>query len=195
MVQELRARVGGAQDPAFAAALPVQMFENSVQVHKESAQQQQQQQQQRRQRGAAAGASDDDSDYTAAAEEEDSADHELSDEYLYDDDEDCPPRSATQPPRGSSAAAAGNAAPAGGNGRQQQAKQQRWSDEEHAQLVALVARYGQSNWNVLAEHLHGRNGRQCYERFHMCRDKTKRGNWTLTEDFRLATLHSRLGNK
>ncbi|WIA23321.1 hypothetical protein OEZ85_000088 [Tetradesmus obliquus] len=41
----------------------------------------------------------------------------------------------------------------------------------------------------------GRNSKQCRERYLTHDAKEKRGNWTLTEEFRMASLHCRLGNR
>lgn len=44
-------------------------------------------------------------------------------------------------------------------------KPQRWTDEEHTQLEALVEHYGSKNWTAIAGHLPGRTGKQCRERY------------------------------
>ncbi|WIA43804.1 hypothetical protein OEZ86_010222 [Tetradesmus obliquus] len=163
-------------------------------------------QQQQQQQGAAprrrqqqgwrrGGASDEDSDYYAAADEEDSDDHELSDEYVHDDEDlGVAQRSGTQP-AARKAAAASAAAAAFADEDQLPLKHQRWTDEEHAQLVALVQKYGRRNWKAVAENMKGRNSKQCRERYLTHEAKEKRGNWTLTEEFRMASLHCRLGNR
>lgn len=42
---------------------------------------------------------------------------------------------------------------------------QRWTDEEHCRLEALVEHYGMKNWSTVAGHLPGRTGKQCRERY------------------------------
>lgn len=42
----------------------------------------------------------------------------------------------------------------------------RWSDEEHQKLVGLVNEYGTyRSWTIIAQHLPGRTGKQCRERW------------------------------
>lgn len=59
---------------------------------------------------------------------------------------------------------------------------QRWSEEEHAQLEALVEQYGTKSWSAVAAHLPGRTGKQCRERYinHKAKLKKVRSNSAYT---------------
>ncbi|EOD17409.1 hypothetical protein EMIHUDRAFT_46436, partial [Emiliania huxleyi CCMP1516] len=41
-----------------------------------------------------------------------------------------------------------------------------WTPEEDAKLLRMVAQYGPSSWSQIAQHLPGRVGKQCRERWH-----------------------------
>ncbi|GBF88462.1 hypothetical protein Rsub_01175 [Raphidocelis subcapitata] len=73
----------------------------------------------------------------------------------------------------------------------------RWTAEEHARLEALVRQYGtERNWQLIAEGIRGRTGKQCRERWlnHM-REGIIKGNWLADEEFHLALCHSLVGNQ
>jgi hypothetical protein len=41
-----------------------------------------------------------------------------------------------------------------------------WTAEEDSQLLQLVQVHGPQDWNLIAEHIPGRIGKQCRERWH-----------------------------
>ncbi|KAG9449394.1 hypothetical protein H6P81_009359 [Aristolochia fimbriata] len=59
-----------------------------------------------------------------------------------------------------------------------------WTKDEDAQLRAVVGALGEDDWQLIASHLKGRTGRQCYERWlktlHPSRKRV--GRWTVDED-------------
>jgi hypothetical protein len=40
-----------------------------------------------------------------------------------------------------------------------------WNEDEDKILLDVVEKIGNENWNVIAKHLHNRNGKQCRERW------------------------------
>jgi hypothetical protein len=71
-----------------------------------------------------------------------------------------------------------------------------WSKEEDELVVRLVKQYGPCNWTKIAEHLHGRIGKQCRERWHnTLNPELKRGPWTEEETRILIDAHATLGNR
>ncbi|EGD76271.1 hypothetical protein PTSG_00973 [Salpingoeca rosetta] len=71
-----------------------------------------------------------------------------------------------------------------------------WSKEEDAKVVELVKIYGPRNWSKIAQHLKGRIGKQCRERWHnTLNPDLKRGPWSEEEQRILEEAHARLGNK
>ena len=70
-----------------------------------------------------------------------------------------------------------------------------WSEEEDALLRALVLQYGAQEWNSIAEHIPGRIGKQCRERWHNSLDPAlKKAPWTEEEKQTLIASQRRLGN-
>ena len=71
-----------------------------------------------------------------------------------------------------------------------------WTKEEDEKVIELVAKYGAKNWSQIAEHLHGRIGKQCRERWHNnLNPELNKGPWTDDEMQTIEDAHIRLGNK
>ncbi|WIA43775.1 hypothetical protein OEZ86_010198 [Tetradesmus obliquus] len=145
-------------------------------------------QQQQQQEFRAKGASSEDSNHSsAAADDDDSEDHEQSDEAASNTLRR--QRRRTRAVRGIRQQQQQQ--------RQQQERQrqqrQHWSAAEDERLLALVAQHG-CHWPSVAAEMPGRDRRQCRGRYALHVTKTKQGGWTLTEDFRLASLHAQLGS-
>lgn len=71
-----------------------------------------------------------------------------------------------------------------------------WTKEEDEQVLKLVSIYGPRNWSKIAQHLQGRIGKQCRERWHNTLNPAlKRGPWSEEEQFILREAHARLGNR
>ncbi|CAG9466984.1 unnamed protein product [Pedinophyceae sp. YPF-701] len=70
-----------------------------------------------------------------------------------------------------------------------------WTADEDAKIVALVEEHGH-RWAQIAEHLPGRIGKQCRERWHNhLNPDINRTPWTDEEDARLIELHRQHGNR
>ena len=71
----------------------------------------------------------------------------------------------------------------------------KWTRDEDDILLQTVSNHGARNWNVIAESLPGRTGKQCRERylFKFSQDY-KQDAWTPEEDRILRDLQSRHGN-
>jgi myb proto-oncogene protein len=71
-----------------------------------------------------------------------------------------------------------------------------WSKEEDAKIVQLVALSGPKKWSKIAEHLPGRIGKQCRERWHNhLNPDVKKEPWTPEEDAIILEARARLGNR
>lgn len=71
-----------------------------------------------------------------------------------------------------------------------------WTQDEDETIKQLVAQLGAKQWSKIAQHLPGRIGKQCRERwFNHLDPEIKREGWTGEEDARLIELHSRHGNQ
>jgi len=71
-----------------------------------------------------------------------------------------------------------------------------WSSVEDAQLLQLVEEFGASSWNLIAQKLVNRSGKQCRERYHNhLSPDVKKGEWSEDEDLILADMHTKLGNQ
>jgi hypothetical protein len=71
-----------------------------------------------------------------------------------------------------------------------------WTKEEDELMIQLVQRYGAKNWSMIAEHLKGRIGKQCRERWHNnLNPELNKGPWTDEEMIIIEQAHARLGNK
>lgn len=71
-----------------------------------------------------------------------------------------------------------------------------WTKEEDDKVIELVKKHGAKNWSQIAEHLHGRIGKQCRERWHNnLNPELNKGPWTEEEMITIEDAHKRLGNK
>lgn len=71
-----------------------------------------------------------------------------------------------------------------------------WTKEEDELVIELVQQYGAKNWSHIAEHLKGRIGKQCRERWHNnLNPQLNKGPWTEEEMRIIEEAHTRLGNK
>ena len=68
--------------------------------------------------------------------------------------------------------------------------------QEDAEVIRLVQEYGAKKWTVIANHLPGRVGKQCRERWHnhLSPDINK-GPWTELEDQIILTAWTEVGHK
>mmetsp|Transcript_14390 Transcript_14390/g.22840 ORF Transcript_14390/g.22840 Transcript_14390/m.22840 type:complete len:355 (-) Transcript_14390:164-1228(-) len=71
-----------------------------------------------------------------------------------------------------------------------------WTTEEDMLVIAMVQKYGVKKWSLIAQHVGGRLGKQCRERWynHLNPDICKKA-WTEAEDDVIIQAHSELGNK
>jgi len=71
-----------------------------------------------------------------------------------------------------------------------------WLATEDEKLLQLVEKYGAHDWSFIAEHIHGRVGKQCRERYfnHLAPDVRKEA-WTDREDDAIVHAHHVVGNK
>ena len=71
-----------------------------------------------------------------------------------------------------------------------------WSIEEDALVLRLVQEKGPQKRTSIAEHLPGRIGKQCRERWHNhLNPKIKKNTWSLEEELILFISHKSQGNK
>ena len=71
-----------------------------------------------------------------------------------------------------------------------------WTDEEDLLVVRLVEKVGPQRWTYIAEHLPGRIGKQCRERWHNhLNPAIRRDSWDPAEEWLLFLLHKQLGNR
>lgn len=71
-----------------------------------------------------------------------------------------------------------------------------WTEEEDRLVVQLVHLHGPQKWTQIAEHLPGRIGKQCRERWHNhLNPQIKKISWTQEEEWILFLYHKRIGNK
>ncbi|CAK9166111.1 unnamed protein product [Ilex paraguariensis] len=71
-----------------------------------------------------------------------------------------------------------------------------WSKEEDEIMVELVNKYGPKKWSTIAQHLPGRIGKQCRERWHNhLNPAIKKEAWTQEEELALIRAHQIYGNK
>jgi len=71
-----------------------------------------------------------------------------------------------------------------------------WTKEEDETLLQMVEKYGPRNWSAIAEHLPGRIGKQCRERWHNhLNPDIKKERWTEEEDQAIIEAHKKLGNR
>jgi len=71
-----------------------------------------------------------------------------------------------------------------------------WSAEEDDSLLAAVHKHGPGKWSRIADSVHGRNGKQCRERWqnHLRSDVTKEP-FSAAEDELIVRLRTELGNR
>lgn len=71
-----------------------------------------------------------------------------------------------------------------------------WSKEEDEIIVELVNKYGPKKWSTIAQHLPGRIGKQCRERWHNhLNPSINKEAWTQDEELALIRAHQIYGNK
>lgn len=76
-----------------------------------------------------------------------------------------------------------------------------WTPQEDALVVKLVTKGGPQKWSQIAEHLPGRIGKQCRERWHNhLNPNIKKSDWSKDEEWALflvstTQLHKQLGNR
>ncbi|EDQ87702.1 uncharacterized protein MONBRDRAFT_33265 [Monosiga brevicollis MX1] len=71
-----------------------------------------------------------------------------------------------------------------------------WTTEEDELVVRLVKQYGAKKWSQIAQHLPGRVGKQCRERWHNhLNPDINKAPWSTFEDETLLQAHRDLGNK
>ena len=75
-------------------------------------------------------------------------------------------------------------------------KRRPWTKEEDALVKKLVDNHGPSKWTFIAEHLPGRIGKQCRERWHNhLNPAIKKDSWTEEEEWLLYLHHKADGNR
>ncbi|CAK9232304.1 unnamed protein product [Sphagnum jensenii] len=71
-----------------------------------------------------------------------------------------------------------------------------WTKAEDDRILELVTKHGATKWSMIAQHLPGRIGKQCRERWHNhLNPNIKREAWTEQEDLTLIHAHQLYGNK
>ncbi|KAJ0262880.1 Transcription factor MYB3R-1 [Hirschfeldia incana] len=71
-----------------------------------------------------------------------------------------------------------------------------WSKEEDDTIIALVEKYGPTKWSTISQHLPGRIGKQCRERWHNhLNPGINKNAWTQEEELTLIRAHQIYGNK
>lgn len=71
-----------------------------------------------------------------------------------------------------------------------------WSKEEDEIIIELVNKYGPKKWSTIAQHLPGRIGKQCRERWHNhLNPGINKEAWTQDEELALIRAHQIYGNK
>ncbi|XP_015765299.1 PREDICTED: transcriptional activator Myb-like isoform X2 [Acropora digitifera] len=82
------------------------------------------------------------------------------------------------------------------NRRKKKINKGRWTKDEDDKVVELVRRYGPKRWSLIAQHLKGRIGKQCRERWHNhLNPDIKKTAWTEDEDRIIYQAHITMGNK
>ena len=71
-----------------------------------------------------------------------------------------------------------------------------WTQEEDDQIRALVSIHGAKMWTFIANHLPGRTGKQCRERwYHHIDPKVNKTPYGLEEHRKILLNHRQIGNK
>ena len=75
-------------------------------------------------------------------------------------------------------------------------RRKQWTQQQDDTVRQLVQLHGTRSWNLVAQHLPGRTGKQCRERWHNHLDHDIRKDaWSIEEDRMLLELHQKFGNK
>jgi len=75
-------------------------------------------------------------------------------------------------------------------------QRKQWTQNEDETVRQLVHLHGTRSWTMVAQHLPGRTGKQCRERWHNHLDHDIRKDaWQVGEDRMLVELHEKFGNK
>ena len=76
------------------------------------------------------------------------------------------------------------------NGVSKPVRRMVWSASEDLRLSGLVDQYGAKQWSLIAQHMPGRIGKQCRERWHNhLNPEVTKESWTAEEDARILSLH------
>lgn len=76
------------------------------------------------------------------------------------------------------------------------APKSKWFQEEDNILLEQIRINGPSNWNKIAEHLPGRNGKQCRERWiGKLSPENAQSSWSSDEDVILMQCQQKIGNR
>ncbi|XP_051119473.1 transcription factor MYB3R-1-like isoform X2 [Andrographis paniculata] len=71
-----------------------------------------------------------------------------------------------------------------------------WTKEEDEKIIELVNKFGPKKWSTIAQHLPGRIGKQCRERWHNhLNPNINKEAWTQEEELTLIRAHQVYGNK
>ncbi|XP_022750196.1 LOW QUALITY PROTEIN: transcription factor MYB3R-1-like [Durio zibethinus] len=71
-----------------------------------------------------------------------------------------------------------------------------WSKEEDELIIELVKKFGPKKWSTIAQHLPGRIGKQCRERWHNhLNPAINKEAWTQEEELALIRAHQIFGNR
>ena len=73
---------------------------------------------------------------------------------------------------------------------------QKFNSAEDEVLKMLVHKYGESNWQIIADHMQSRNVRQCHDRwFYYLSPQISKQPWTEEDDKRLVKLAENLNGR
>ncbi len=71
-----------------------------------------------------------------------------------------------------------------------------WRKDEDHLLQMLVTKYGAKKWSLIAQHIPGRIGKQCRERWlNHLHESVRKTHWTMEEDQILISAQQRIGNR
>lgn len=71
-----------------------------------------------------------------------------------------------------------------------------WTTEEDVLVIAMVQKYGVKKWSLIAQHVGGRLGKQCRERwYNHLNPEICKSSWTAAEDEVIIAAHTELGNR
>lgn len=71
-----------------------------------------------------------------------------------------------------------------------------WQQYEDELLVQLIEIHGPNKWSCIAQHIPGRQGKQCRERwFNHLNPEISKEQWSEQEEWTLFLLHKLYGNK